>query len=120
MDYRQLSRFVAAGRALVGVAALVAPGVGLRGLGSDLSGGAKLITRAFGGRELALALGALRSLDHDQQSREWIRAGATADIVDAAAAALALRSIGTVRAVGATVIASGAAVIGLRAADRLD
>ncbi|MGI9601993.1 MAG: hypothetical protein ACR2QE_08915 [Acidimicrobiales bacterium] len=120
MDYRQLSRFLAAGRASIGVVALVAPGAGLRAIGVEASGGAKLITRAFAGRELALGLGTLRSLDHQRHSDDWVRAGAAADVVDATAVVLASRSLGLLRTIVGATIAAGAAVVGLRAADRLD
>jgi len=120
MDYRQISRFVAAGRAAVGVTSLVAPGLALRSLGTSADAGSRLITRAFAGRELVLAAGVLRSLDHDQHSQAWVRAGAGADVADAVAAVLAIRGLGASRALVGATIAASAAVVGLRAADRLD
>jgi len=120
MDYRQIARFLAAGRAVVGLASLVAPTMALRSVGAASDTGARLITRAFGGRELMLALGALRSLDHDEHSQAWVRAGAGADVIDAAAVVLGARGLGVTRSVAGATVATAAAVAGLRAADRLD
>ncbi len=120
MDYRQLSRFLAAGRIVVGLAALVVPAAGLRSLGADATGGAKLITRAFGGRELVLAAGTLRALDNDATGDHWVRAGAAADVVDAVATIMAIRALGWPRAIGLASVAGAAAATGFRAADRLE
>ena len=100
--------------------ALLAPGPTGRSIGLATSGPGRLILRAFGARELALAYGVLKSLDNDRDATTWVRASAGADAVDATAVLLAARSLGPWRTVAGVVVAAAATAVGLRAADRLD
>lgn len=123
MDHRTLARIGAAGRVAIGAALLVAPQAVTKGwVGADASRpGAKLLGRSLGARDLVLGLGVLSALGRgDPQAKDWIRASAVADTVDAAATAVALRHLPKRSALGVLVLATGAAVTGFVAAENLD
>lgn len=99
LDRRQ-ARLLAEGlaglRGLIGVAAFLLPGVVLKPwVGEDVSAqrGGRLLGRALGGRDLALAAGAFLALRHDGAVRGWIEAGALADSGDALATLVAFRAL---------------------------
>lgn len=97
---RHQARLAASGlaglRGLIGVAALVAPGMVLRpwagGAVSSETGG-KLLGRALGGRDLALAAGAFLAMRHEAPVRGWIEAGGLADTGDLVATVVAFRAL---------------------------
>jgi len=122
MDYRQLMRFLAAGRVVIGVAMVLLPSrVARVWAGPDAGAGAVTqITRALGVRDLVLGAGTLRALESGEPARTWVSAGAVSDAVDAAAAGLAGRHTGGRRATFTVVVASGAAALGAVAAGRVD
>ena len=122
MNDRDLARGLAAGRAGVGVALMLAPSAAARGwLGPSSSlGPVKVLIRAFGARDLALGLGLLRALESGDPVRPWLRAGAGADAVDALATLAAFRQLPKLGRLGILAVAAGAAVTGLRLADALD
>ena len=75
------------GRIALGLTALVAPTLagGLM-IGKDGSrGGAKLLSRMVGARDVALGLGTVIALDRGAPVRGWLEASALADGADAAA-----------------------------------
>lgn len=87
---------IAAGRLAVGVGALAAPGVPLAFWVDDEDVGrpaARLLARALGGRDVALAAGALAAAACRLPLRPWTLAGAAADGVDALATAMAWRHL---------------------------
>lgn len=79
---------LATGRAVLGVAAIAAPGLPARpwvGRHSTLPT-AHVLARALGARDLVLGVGALRALATPGESMApWLAAGGLADAVDAAA-----------------------------------
>jgi hypothetical protein len=84
---RKLAAALAINRALFGVAYLVEPkrtGAGWIGRPAR-KGGATVLTRALGARDLALALGALAALRGRGDARGWFAAHALADGGDLAA-----------------------------------
>lgn len=82
-----MARLLAAGRAGIGLAMLVAPaGSTAVWLGDDRDREAvRLAVRALGAREVGLGLGALSALGEgrDAEARRWLSAGITADLADA-------------------------------------
>jgi hypothetical protein len=77
------NRLLNAGRTLVGVAALAAPGQAFRGIGLDARGSPQLqlMTRMFGVREVVLGAGALST--SGEERRRWLQATIAADAGDA-------------------------------------
>lgn len=122
LDYRTLTRFLATARVAIGAALVVAPrrtGAGWAGPAAD-DGAVAALTRGLGIRDLVLGAGALRALDAGDPVRPWVLAGIVSDTVDAAAAVLALRSIGMRRTLPVMAVAAGAAAAGAAAAGRVD
>jgi len=73
-------------RVAIGLGAAVAPRMVLRPwVGPRLAGekAAPMLGRSLGGRDLALALGALIALKEEGPARGWVEAGALADASDA-------------------------------------
>lgn len=122
MDYRQLVRGLNTGRVVVGAAALVAPGFAGRRWVGDAARlpEVKVITRAFGVRDLALGLGTLQALDADAPAEPWVTLGVLSDAVDLAATLLAIRTLGLKRALPVMVVAAGAAAAGYAARPQVD
>jgi len=92
-DHARLAAMSLAGmRGAIGMAALVVPEALLRPwVGPRYARGtvAKLLGRALGGRDLALAAGPVLSMRHDGHVRGWIEAGMLADTADFVATILA-------------------------------
>ncbi|HYZ28225.1 MAG TPA: hypothetical protein VE570_04145 [Thermoleophilaceae bacterium] len=89
---RTLVRDLAISRVLAGSAMLLKPEATARGwIGARAAshGGTKAITRACGARDLALGAGALAKLLSGGDARDWIVAGAFADLGDLVATATA-------------------------------
>jgi hypothetical protein len=113
-DSRTLAVLLAAGRLAIGAAATAFPELGARSwLGEHGRGPAgKVLGRALGARDLALAIGALTSVDEDAQFRRWVRLGAFADAADAIATVANWRSLPKASRIGVFGVAAGAAVLG--------
>lgn len=92
---RRLALGVAGLRAVLGVAAIAAPGLaGKPWIGEDAGRpGTKVFGRSMGGRDLALGLGALLAARHEVPLRGWVEAGALADVTDAGGTLLAYRKL---------------------------
>jgi len=83
-------------RVAIGLGAAVAPRMVLRPwVGPRLAGekAAPMLGRSLGGRDLALALGALIALKEEGPARGWVEAGALADASDAIGMLLAFRHL---------------------------
>jgi hypothetical protein len=123
MTDREMARQLAMGRIGFGVGALVAPGRFNRswiGAADGSTPGARLLTRVFGVRDAALGLIALRAVDaKDDRTPDILRLCAACDVVDAAATAIAFRSLPKVMRFVVLGMATSAAVIGFRLADRV-
>ena len=121
MDDAKAALALARVRIAIGVAAVVAPGLGSRALsGRKASGIEPLMARMLGARDLALGLGAVIALDRGAPVRGWIEGAAVSDTVDAVASLLAKKrmSPGAFRAT--VLLAGGAAVSGAYLSRRLD
>ena len=95
MEPRELALWHARGRQLVGAAFVLAPGLAGRAWIGSHAGRrpAKVLARAFGGRDLAIGLGVVIALDRGAPVRGWIEAGVLSDTIDTAASLLAGSSI---------------------------
>jgi hypothetical protein len=82
---RTLVRGLAVGRILFGSAMVVRPEAAARGwIGRRAAsyGGTQVVTQACGARDLALGAGALWTLASGRDARDWVVAGAFADLAD--------------------------------------
>ena len=105
----------------LGLTALVAPTLagGLM-IGKDGSrGGAKLLSRMVGARDVALGLGTVIALDRGAPVRGWLEASALADGADAAASS-AREHMSRGTCAGVATVASAAAAVGMWLARELD
>ena len=91
MEPRQLATSLSVARVALGASIFAAPTlVGRMLLGrAGTSGGAQLLTRAFGARDVAIGAGLLAALRAGQPTRGWVGAGILADVADFSAAAIA-------------------------------
>jgi hypothetical protein len=121
MGPRRAAGLLAAGRAALGVAVLVAPeAVTARWLGAHASHPAvRYLARSLGVRDLALGILALRTLDDPRIAPQVHTACAAADAVDALATVAARSQLPAAGAIGTVAIAGGAAVAGLYLAREL-
>jgi len=119
----RLGQVVAIGRVALGISAIAAPTALARPwIGQAASDdGARLLAREMGGRDLALGLGAMRSLSNGRMSdaRTWMGMGGLADCVDAAVTVLAFRRLPRLSRWGILASTAGAAVVSMRVAQAL-
>ena len=122
MDHRQIVRTLAVGRVAVGATLTLFPAFGGgRWIGSVAGDPAvKVITRAFGVRDLALGLGTLQALNGGGSAKSWVGLSAVADAVDAAATVLGLRAIGPAKALPVLAVAAASAAAHSIAYEHLD
>ena len=114
---------LAAARALIGVGALVRPGLPAAawvGRKDASRPAVQLFARTLGGRDLALGLGALLALRKGAPARGWIEAGALADVGDTAATLLAFSALPRRGRFGILASTASAALLGAWSARRLD
>src|SRR4051794_19179789 len=95
MDAPTVARQVAYGRIALGAALAVAPGLVARGwIGSSItSTGTRVLARGFGLRDVAIGAGTLSALEAGRPTRDWLLAGALADVADLTATLAAGRSL---------------------------
>lgn len=119
---RTLATSLALGRAAIGAAFLAAPGAAARGwIGDDVdTRGARVFVRATGGRDLALAAGALAALAGGRDAGRWVRMSMLADGADVLATVLARPRGTTAGVTGLCVLASGTVALSAYLAPRLD
>ncbi len=120
---RTVARLLASGRVAIGVVAMATPTVMARPWIGDPAGSptSKLLARTMGGRDLALGLGALRSLGlPDQEARPWLALGGMADAVDALATLVAFGSLPRRTRWGILALTVGAAAASFEVVRSLD
>jgi hypothetical protein len=121
VDHHQMARLLAAARLVTGGLLLVAPGLpARRWLGA--AGGqreVKVLARAMGARDVALAVGALRALTAGQGAQPWVLGGAAADATDALATLVGLGHRQPSRALLVALVAAAAAAAGTAASREL-
>jgi hypothetical protein len=111
---------IAAGRLGIGVIAVLRPELAARSWldGTSARGpAAKVLARALGGRDIALAAGALAAVraDDPAELRRWAGLGALADTVDAVATVACWSTLPRINRILVLTAAVGAAVIGTTA-----
>jgi hypothetical protein len=108
MNSNNLALLNARGRMAAGAALVAFPRLAARTwIGGDASSRpVTILTRALGGRDLALGLGVAIALDRGSPVRGWLEACALADAVDLLATAIAAKSISPA-AVRATIAIAG-------------
>jgi hypothetical protein len=121
MDARDIALQQAVGRAVLGAALTVAPGIAARGwIGRDAAAaGTQVVTTAMGARDLGLALGLIRALRTASPARPWLLAGVLADVADLAATLRARDALPSASVVGIGALAAGSAAVGAWLAQRL-
>ena len=122
MEDTSVAMMQARGRIAIGVAAVAAPGLATRVMGSRRrsQGLAPLFARMLGGRDIALGLGTVIALDRGKPVRGWLEGAALADAVDLVACVLARESM-SLRAFAASAGLGGAsALLGVVLSRRLD
>jgi hypothetical protein len=79
-----LVRALALGRIAAGAAFLLQPEAARGWIGPRAAsyGGTRVVTQAFGARDLSLGAGALAALVSGKDARDWVLAGAFADVAD--------------------------------------
>jgi hypothetical protein len=122
LDPRTLVRLHALGRAAVGAAFTLAPGragrtwIGRRANRPEST----VLSMAFGGRDLGIALGVLHATSNGYGARPWIQAGVLADAIDFAATYRARRALPASAAAGVLLVASGSVLLGAWLHGRID
>lgn len=125
LDVPAATRAIAMGRIALGGSYLLAPGLALRiwpgrgGSTDEERAMQRLLARSIGGRDVALAVGALLAVSHDAPVRGWIEAAMLADAVDALAIGLALRRVPRVRGVLLFAASLGTALVERKLASSL-
>jgi hypothetical protein len=120
---RQLAQGLAGLRGLIGVLALVAPARALAPwAGAETAGlpGGRLVGRALGGRDLALAAGAFLAMRNEGSVRGWIEAGCLADTGDVVATLVAFRHLPKLTRWGVLALTLGAVGAAVVIAPNLD
>jgi hypothetical protein len=115
------ARGLAATRIVLGCAALVVPGMAGRAwIGKGANGRDRaVLLRALGGRDVALGVGALLSLQAGRDSRRWLLMGATSDLVDTVASAAGFAALPGRRRWLVLAASGGAACAGVAIASKL-
>jgi hypothetical protein len=111
VEPRDIALSQARGRIAVGLLYVLAPGLAGRAwIGADGDRPAvRVLSRAFGVRDLALGLGVVLGIQRGAPVRGWLEAGAMADAVDGVATLLAGDSIPTAARRGVVALAVGSA-----------
>ena len=126
LEDRELARLFALARLTLGVTILVAPKRTLQVWtgDDDPSFGARLAARGLGGRDVAIAIGTLASLDandgYGPAVRRWIEAGTMSDASDTIAALSVWGQMPSLRRFLAVGTSAAGVVLGLRLAEALD
>ncbi|MGH2804077.1 MAG: hypothetical protein ACRDL4_13680 [Thermoleophilaceae bacterium] len=122
MKARDVALALARGRMAIGAAFLLVPGLaGRLWIGADARRGAvKLMTRALGGRDVALGLGVVIALDRGAPVRGWLEACTLADAADFGATLLAGDSISEASRRATLLVAGGSAALGIALSRALD
>ena len=115
MDARRVARALELGRVGMGFGLLAAPGkVGAGWIGPEAElSSTKVFARAFGARDLALALGALHALRDGRSAGPWLWAGVLSDAADLVATLAAGRSLPPVGRAAGVAVAGGVTVAGV-------
>lgn len=122
MDDAQLALTVARGRVVLGLAAVMAPGLTTRVMSRRRQSGgmAPVFARMLGGRDVALGLGAVIALDRGKPVRGWLEGAVLADTVDCVASVLARDEMSPAVFTAAAGLGAASAILGVVLSRRLD
>jgi hypothetical protein len=122
MEPRDIAIAQARGRIAVGAAFVLAPGLaGRTWVGRDASRpSAKLLSRAFGVRDLALGLGVVIAIDRGAPVRGWLEGSALSDAVDFCASLLGGDVVPRATRPGVLALGAGSAAVAAWLARALD
>jgi hypothetical protein len=113
MEPREIAIAQARGRIAVGAAFVLAPGLAARSwVGRDASRrSTKVVSRAFGVRDLALGLGVVIAIDRGTPVRGWLEASALSDAVDFCATLLGGDAVPRVTRPGVLALGAGSGAV---------
>jgi hypothetical protein len=113
MEPREMAIAQARGRIALGAAFLLAPGLaGRTWVGEDAARpSAKLLSRAFGARDLALGLGVVIAIDRGAPVRGWLEASALSDAADFVATTLGKATVPPLMRPGVMALGAGSAAV---------
>ena len=122
MDARTVAMPIAAARIAIGAALMIVPGrIATRWVGPPGDEpGAQLLTVATGARDLAVGAGTALALRNGSGARNWVLAGAIADVADLAATVRYRDALPKTAALGVAGLTVVGAAASLFAASRLD
>jgi hypothetical protein len=122
VEDQDLVRLLGFGRALLGAAALVAPGAVTRWWTGEQEGSTTLpmAVRGMGARDLAIGMGTLMALENDGPVSRWLEAGAVADAADAFATLTSWRRLPGLRRMCLLALEVTAAWVAMDLASNLD
>jgi hypothetical protein len=111
MEPREIAMAQARGRMAVGAAFFFAPGLaGRTWVGADgARASSKLLSRAFGIRDLALGLGVVIAIDRGAPVRGWLEASALSDAGDFCASLLGREAVPGISRLGVLALGAGSA-----------
>ena len=117
-----VARLLAWGRMLLGVFALVAPRRFERMWVGDAMEGtpSHMATRGLGGRDVAIGIGILKSMEKGGPVRGWLEAGAVADASDALGTLGAWGELPKWKSALFLVVEAGSAYVGMKTAETID
>jgi hypothetical protein len=107
-----VARTIAAGRAAIGAAMVVAPGRLAEAWVGSSSEPARILSRGLGARDVGLGIGTLVVLARGGDARAWVAAATLADATDALSSVAAGDRIPAAGRWGVTALAGGAALTG--------
>ncbi len=110
-----MARGIALGRIALGAAIAIAPARASRGwVGEDgTRPGAQVLGVAVGARDLAVGVGSLVALERGKDARAWFAASAACDAADFLATFSRRDALPPAGAIGVSVLAGGATLVGL-------
>jgi hypothetical protein len=111
MEPREIAIAQARGRIAVGASFFLVPGLaGRTWVGADgANTSSKLLSRAFGIRDLALGLGVVIAIDRGAPVRGWLEASALSDAGDFVASLLGREAVPGISRLGVLAIGAGSA-----------
>jgi hypothetical protein len=122
MTARSVARWQAVGRLALGAGLVAAPGLVARGWVGGVAGkpGARTIAIGFGGRDIAIAVGALAAIQDGSGAAPWVRAGMIADAADLLGTLRARDSLPSLAVPVVVVMAGGSVAVGAWLQSALD
>ena len=118
MDKKDMARLLGFTRIFIGAFIFLFPGLSTRLLGGRAAdtGPTRMTMRGVGGRDVAIGLGIVLSVENDEKPTGWLAASAAADASDAIGTLMNGSDVPTPLRLALFATEAGAAVIGLQLA----